>query len=76
MLDIVLIGINHKTAPIELRECLAFSEEDMLKTFSVFKNNPVIKELMLFSTCNRVELLMTTPNPDEAIQTAKQYLSD
>jgi glutamyl-tRNA reductase len=76
MLDIVLIGINHKTAPIELRECLAFSEEDMLKTFSVFKNNPVIKELILFSTCNRVELLMTTPNPDEAIQTAKQYLSD
>ncbi len=76
MLDIVLIGINHKTAPIELRECLAFSEEDMLNTFSVFKNNPVIRELMLFSTCNRVELLMTTPNPDEAIQTAKQYLSD
>ncbi len=76
MLDIVLIGINHKTAPIELRECLAFSEEDMLNTFSVFKNNPLIRELMLFSTCNRVELLMTTPNPDEAIQTAKQYLSD
>ena len=76
MLDIVLIGINHKTAPIELRECLAFSEEDTLNTFAVFKNNPVIKELMLFSTCNRVELLMTTPNPDEAIQTAKQYLSD
>jgi len=76
MLDIVLIGINHKTAPIELRECLAFSEEDMLNAFSVFKNNPVIMELMLFSTCNRVELLMTTPNPDKAIQTAKQYLSD
>ena len=76
MLDIVLIGINHKTAPIELRECLAFSEEDMLNTFSVFKNNPVIMELMLFSTCNRVELLMTTPTPDKAIQSAKQYLSD
>jgi glutamyl-tRNA reductase len=76
MLDIVLIGINHKTAPIELRECLAFSEEDTLKTFSIFKNSPVIKELMLFSTCNRVELLMTTPNPNEAIHTAKQYLSD
>jgi glutamyl-tRNA reductase len=48
----------------------------MLNAFSVFKNNPVIMELMLFSTCNRVELLMTTPNPDKAIQTAKQYLSD
>ena len=76
MLDIVLIGINHRTAPIELRECLAFSEEDMLNAFSVFKNSPVIKELMVFSTCNRVELLMTSPNPDKAIQAAKQYLSD
>jgi glutamyl-tRNA reductase len=76
MLDIVLIGINHKTASIELRECLAFSEEDTLNTFSAFKNNLVIKELMLISTCNRVELLMTTPNPDEAIQIAKHHLSD
>jgi glutamyl-tRNA reductase len=76
MLDIVLIGINHKTASIELRECLAFSEEDTLKTFSAFKNNPVIKEIMLISTCNRVELLITTPNPDEAIQIAKQHLSE
>ena len=76
MLDVVLIGINHKTAPIELRECLAFSEEDTLKTFSVFKNSPLIKELILFSTCNRVELLMTTPDPDRAICAAKQYLAE
>lgn len=76
MLDVVLIGINHKTAPIELRECLAFNEEETFQTFSVFKNSPMIKELMLFSTCNRVELLMTTPNPGEAIRIAKRYISD
>jgi glutamyl-tRNA reductase len=76
LLDIVLIGINHKTAPVELRECLAFNEEETFKTFSVFKNNPVIKELILFSTCNRVELLMTTTDPKEAITTTTQYLSD
>jgi glutamyl-tRNA reductase len=76
MLDIVLIGINHKSAPVEIRECLAFDEDDTLKALSFFKNSRVIKESILFSTCNRVEMLMTTPLVDEAIQDAKQYLSD
>ncbi len=76
MLDIVLIGINHKSAPVEIRECLAFDEDDTLKALSFFKNSRVIKESILFSTCNRVEMLMTTPLVNEAIQDAKQYLSD
>jgi glutamyl-tRNA reductase len=76
MLDVVLIGINHKSAPVELRECLAFNEDDTFKTLVFFKNSPVIKETILFSTCNRVEMLMTTSDPDKAIHEAKEYISD
>ena len=76
MLDIVLIGINHKSAPVELRECLAFNEDDTFEALSFFKKNQLIKEAILFSTCNRVELLMTTSDPGQAVFDAKKYISD
>ncbi|MFO8084459.1 MAG: glutamyl-tRNA reductase [Desulfobacterales bacterium] len=76
MLDVVLIGINHRSAPVELRECLAFNEDDTFKTLVFFKNSQVIKETILFSTCNRVEMLMTTSDPGKAIHEAKEYISD
>lgn len=76
MLDIVLIGINHKSAPVELRECLAFNEDDTFEALSSFKNNQLIKEAILFSTCNRVEILMTTSDPGQAVFDAKKYISD
>ena len=73
--EIVLLGINHKTAPIELRECLAFSNEETLAALETFKASPVISEVMVISTCNRVEILLATGNQTKAAETAKTYLS-
>ena len=73
--EIVLLGINHKTAPIELRECLAFSNEETLAALETFKASPVISEVMVISTCNRVEILLATENQTKAAETAKTYLS-
>lgn len=55
-----IIGLNHKTAPVDLREKLAFSGEkygDAIKKLS--KGNDII-ELVLLSTCNRTEFLYRT----------------
>jgi len=60
MHDIILIGINHKTAPVELRECIAFSEDESASALQTLSRKPHIKELLLFSTCNRVEVLVAT----------------
>ncbi len=76
MPDIVLIGINHKTAPVELRECIAFSEDESASALQTLSRKPHIKELLLFSTCNRVEVLVVTENKREAIDSTKDYIAE
>ena len=76
MLDIVLIGLSHKTAPVELRECIALNGDETDSALNSLKTHPAIREVVLFSTCNRVELLMASPEPEAAIAAAKGYLAE
>jgi glutamyl-tRNA reductase len=76
MHDIILIGINHKTAPVELRECIAFSEDESASALQTLSRKPHIKELLLFSTCNRVEVLVVTENKRDAIDSTKDYIAE
>ncbi len=57
---IVLVGINHKTAPVELRELLAFSEEACAEGLRTLVDGEVVREGLIVSTCNRVEVLAAT----------------
>ena len=75
MQNIVLIGLNHNTAPVELRECIAFSEEDTRAALARLGDVPVIDEAMLLSTCNRVEVLLVSRHPDEATRKTKEFLA-
>ncbi|MFZ1986275.1 MAG: glutamyl-tRNA reductase [Desulfatitalea sp.] len=72
---IILIGLNHKTAPIEIRECLAFSDGDTCAALAGLCAEPSIDESILLSTCNRVELLFTAHELPAAIPAAKRFLS-
>jgi glutamyl-tRNA reductase len=76
MRDIILIGINHKTAPVELRECMAFSKDESTTAIDALRRAAGIHEVLLYSTCNRVELLMVTDDRSQAVDTAKRFLSD
>ena len=76
MLDIVLLGLNHKTAPIELRELLSFSKEEAVAVMEGLQKCPDINEVMLISTCNRVEVLLTTSNAIDAANSVKTYISE
>jgi glutamyl-tRNA reductase len=75
MSDIVLLGINHKTAPVELRECIAFSADETVAALQALSRQACIDEVLLFSTCNRVEVLLVTQNPPEAISETKQFIA-
>jgi glutamyl-tRNA reductase len=57
MSQIILIGVNHKTAPVALREKLSFSREETLAALEDLTQHPDIKEALIFSTCNRTEIL-------------------
>jgi glutamyl-tRNA reductase len=63
-MSLVLIGVNHKTAPIELRERIAISREELPETTRALAAVPGVAECMIVSTCNRVELLAAVDAPD------------
>lgn len=76
MADIILIGLNHKTAPVEIRECIAFSNEETGIMLDTFLQEPSVKESMVFSTCNRVEVLIASDDIDKAAAAAQNHISD
>lgn len=63
------------TAPVELRERLAFTSDEAGLAIETLGSNPAVKEVMLFSTCNRVEVLMTGDSADEAVSVARDYIA-
>lgn len=62
--SLVLLGINHNTAPIELRERLAISVERLADATRSLVHQPGIREGLILSTCNRVELLTLQDDSD------------
>lgn len=74
MLNIFLIGANHKTAPVELREKLSFTAEETLGALEYLKEAPHIKEGLVFSTCNRTEILYI-PEEGDQVETIIQFIS-
>jgi glutamyl-tRNA reductase len=57
-----LIGVNHKTAPVEVREQLAISEKNLAEALRELTETSGVREGMILSTCNRVEVLAHTAN--------------
>ncbi len=56
-MSLLLLGVNHKTAPIELREKVAFAREQLADTARSLLEVAGVREAMILSTCNRVEML-------------------
>lgn len=76
MIKIVNIGMNHETAPVELRECLATEPGNVQKALSFMRENASIKEGLFLSTCNRVEALFTTDAVGEAKRAMVSFISE
>ncbi len=75
-LDIILIGLNHKTASVEIRECLGFSGDDQDTALEKLNALEAVREVLLVSTCNRVEVLLTSTQTDAAVETIIAFLAD
>jgi len=61
---LLLVGVNHTTAPIEVRERLAISAARLADATRTLAHQPGIREAMILSTCNRVEFLIDQENDD------------
>ena len=59
-MSILLVGLNHRTAPVEIREQLAFSRDGAATALILFRNRFPKAEAAIISTCNRVEILVAS----------------
>jgi len=76
-MSIVLVGVNHKTAPVEVRERLAFTEDACATGLRALVDGEVVREGLIVSTCNRVEILAETTSDrlNDTIERVNQFLS-
>src|ERR1041384_1665307 len=76
-MNIVLVGLSHKTAPLEMRERLAFAEPLIPDALNRLLDQPTVDEGLIVSTCNRVELLAsTTAGAEQGIACLSDFLSE
>ncbi len=72
----VVIGLSHKTAPIEIREKLAVPQEQVSSLLTKLLEDEDIQEGMLVSTCNRVEAYLVAKHPQRAAEAARKLFSE
>ena len=74
-MELLVVGLNHNTAPIQLRECLAFPEDKIEDALCKVRGLPSVRENMIVSTCNRVEVYAATRETEKALHDLKEFLS-
>jgi glutamyl-tRNA reductase len=75
-MEILVVGLNHKTAGIEIREKIAFDGQRMLDALKILRDSTVVKESIILSTCNRVEIYAGVSNRDEGSEFIKDFISN
>lgn len=63
-MNFCLVGLSHKTAPVEVREQLAFPDADLPTALRAAMELPGVSEAVILSTCNRVEILARAETDD------------
>jgi glutamyl-tRNA reductase len=75
-MQIVLIGLNHRTAPLELRERVTFSAEDAQRATAELRSQCGMEEVVVLSTCNRSELYGVRREAAEGADAIENFLAD
>ena len=65
-MELLLLGVSHRTAPIELRERLDFSARGVDAALDALAGRAPASEMAVLSTCNRVEIYVTCENIEHA----------
>lgn len=73
--DIVIVGLNHQSAPIEIRESVAFENSYVREALGRLRGYPSIQEGVILSTCNRVEVVASVLDSGAACNEIKSFLT-
>jgi glutamyl-tRNA reductase len=74
-MSIITIGLNHKTADIELRERLAFEKDKIVFGLQGLLELETIQEALIVSTCNRVEIYLSASDETQSVVSACRFLA-
>ena len=77
-MSILVVGLNHKSAPVEVREKLAFNPNSINTALSLFsqKYQDQNAEIVILSTCNRVELYVSSQDGSIKVEDVLSFLAD
>lgn len=75
-MHIAVVGLSHKTAPVEVREKLSIPEPQTESAIAHLASYPHIQEVAILSTCNRLEIYIVTPETEQGIREVTQFLSE
>ena len=74
-MKILLVGINYRTAPVDLRECFSVPESDLAASLKELKEQAKCLEVVLLSTCNRTEIYAMVEDTLEGEAGIRQFLA-
>ena len=75
-MHLFLLGVSHRTAPVDLRERLDFSSRDVGAAVEALATRPAAAETVVLSTCNRSEIYVASSDPRQAQQDVVAFLAD
>jgi len=75
-MKLLVTGVSHKTAPVEVRESLAFRENTLPDALADLKSRDGVAEAVILSTCNRVEITVTTEDGTDPQTVIDRFLAD
>ena len=74
-MHIAVVGLSHRTAPVEVRERLSIPEQTMETSLQSLKGNEQVLEASILSTCNRLEIYTLVRNPELGVGAVRDFLS-
>lgn len=73
-MGLVLLGLNHRTAPLPIREQVVYSREEALRALRSLREEQDVPQAMLLSTCNRTEVYAVVPDPQGIAPSLRERL--
>ena len=74
-MHLAVVGLSHRTAPVEIRERLSIPEHSLESSLQTLRSSEQVLETSILSTCNRLEIYSLLRHPDEGVVAVRDFLS-
>lgn len=75
-MNVIVVGLSHKTAAVEVREKLSIPEAKIQESIHHLLNYPHVEEVGIMSTCNRLEIYAIVKETEQGIKEISQFLAE